>query len=271
MVAQSEYPSSPGPVARNNAQERGWGTGWPDCQASKMTVVELVGGARVSVRHEIAVLVRSLLNYCSTVDNYVIRREDTGGFNCRAIAGTTYPSNHSWGLAVDVNWRDNPMSSTTWKSTIPPRMVSVLWAFGFFWGGWYGGTKDPMHFEFVRRPQDVPALEAKALRLWEAVKAVTPQDIQQIAGAVWAHVIGSDNLGVTSGADWWIKRGEIAARGVGTVIEKVDALAGQIQAPAPVQIDYAQLAAALKPVVHAAVAEVLARTDVEIVVNQPSP
>jgi hypothetical protein len=144
------YPPPPTGVVVNNASARGWGSGWPACQTSKQVTITITGGARITVRREISELTRLLLNECVR-RGYKIFGNQSGGYNCRAIAGTTIPSNHSWGLAGDVNWNQNPMSSPM-QTNIPPWMVSFMWAYGFFWGGWYTGTKDPMHFEFIKTP-----------------------------------------------------------------------------------------------------------------------
>lgn len=160
----AKFPPRPKGVHVNGAASRGWGSGWPRCQGNRMVTVTLKSGVRVSVRKEIAELVRLLLDECER-GGYRLKRASTGGFNCRPIAGSNppRPSNHSWGLAIDVNWHDNPMQKTL-KTNIPPWMVSLMWAYGFFWGGWYNGKKDPMHFEFVKTPAQAAALTARLKR-----------------------------------------------------------------------------------------------------------
>lgn len=155
----ARFPNRPTGVRVNNASERGWGRGWPRCQANKITTIRLRSGLRLGVRKEIAELVRLLLDECER-RGYDLKPEQTGGFNCRPIGGTNRPSNHSWGLAVDLNWHHNPMRNPL-KTNIPPWMVQLMWAYGFFWGGWYNGTKDPMHFEFVRTPAQAATLTTR--------------------------------------------------------------------------------------------------------------
>ncbi|HET7713816.1 MAG TPA: M15 family metallopeptidase [Patescibacteria group bacterium] len=60
-------------------------------------------------------------------------------------------SNHSWGLALDVNAPANPMTSDGVVHTnLPPNAGKIAKRYGFIWGGDYTGTrKDPMHFEFA--------------------------------------------------------------------------------------------------------------------------
>lgn len=157
----ARYPSRPRGVRVNGANSRGWGPGWPHCQRGKLAVVHLKSGLRIEVRKEIAELVRLLLDECER-RGYRLKRRSTAGFNCRPIRDSNppRPSNHSWGLAVDVNWHENPMRLTL-KTDIPPWMVQLMWAYGFFWGGWYNGTKDPMHFEFVKTPAQAAVLTAR--------------------------------------------------------------------------------------------------------------
>jgi hypothetical protein len=76
-----------------------------------------------------------------------------GGYNDRAIAGTTRKSAHAFGIAVDVNpafseyWRWSP---GRWKNRVPKAIVDAFEAEGFIWGGrWY--HFDTMHFEY--RPE----------------------------------------------------------------------------------------------------------------------
>ena len=79
------------------------------------------------------------------------------GYNCRAIAGTTRPSAHGHGIAIDINvawsnyWRyvGRP-PKTTRTNRIPWEIVEVFEKHGFIWGGkWY--HYDTMHFEY--RPE----------------------------------------------------------------------------------------------------------------------
>lgn len=76
----------------------------------------------------------------------------SGGYNPRMIAGTNTPSEHAFGRAIDINWKDNPQGGT--QSTIPPDLAHQLATkYGMTWGGdWTGKSYDPMHFE-IAKPQ----------------------------------------------------------------------------------------------------------------------
>lgn len=65
----------------------------------------------------------------------------------------TVRSNHALGTAIDINAEWNP-----YGGSIAPRgskgsvceLADFCADFGLYWGGWYGGNKDGMHFEAVR-------------------------------------------------------------------------------------------------------------------------
>lgn len=153
MSKRSDYGKNPHSGAdRNNAKARGWGSGWPNCQRNKMTTVQ-AAGVTILVRKEIAPLVGTLLRATELL-GYNVKNGQTWGFACRPIRGTESPSNHSWGLAVDLNSVANPMSSR-FQSDIPPVVVHMWEACGFYWGGRYENRPDPMHFEYLGGPDDV--------------------------------------------------------------------------------------------------------------------
>ncbi|MBI3681011.1 MAG: M15 family metallopeptidase, partial [Acidobacteria bacterium] len=61
-------------------------------------------------------------------------------------------SEHSYGLALDINAVENPRTGQTapngCHSTMDPRIVAIFRAFGFTWGrDWR--TPDPHHFEIA--------------------------------------------------------------------------------------------------------------------------
>jgi peptidoglycan L-alanyl-D-glutamate endopeptidase CwlK len=85
-----------------------------------------------------------------------------GTFNWRFIKGTTRPSTHSYGIAIDINtdlsnyWQwDNKTTDENKKvpvyvNRIPFEIVAIFEKHGFIWGGkWY--HYDTMHFEY--RPE----------------------------------------------------------------------------------------------------------------------
>ncbi len=80
-------------------------------------------------------------------------KPSAGTFNCRVIAGTTRPSAHGLGIAIDIN----PAVSDYWRwqkkgyrNQIPDVVVKTFEKHGFIWGGKWKHY-DTMHFEY--RPE----------------------------------------------------------------------------------------------------------------------
>lgn len=66
-----------------------------------------------------------------------------GCFNIRPMRGSTIPSLHSWGIAVDVNAFENGLGKTP---KLSPGFVKCFHDAGFDWGGLWD-RKDGMHFQ----------------------------------------------------------------------------------------------------------------------------
>ena len=145
-----------GAIARGDkADTRGWGPGWPTDNSSKLKVVRTAGIA-LSVRAELAPIVTWLLDETDR-RGYKLRQGECWGFANRPIRGTQTPSNHSWGLAVDLNAPANPMTHRL--VTDMPAWMPELWkSKQFRWGGDYRSRKDAMHYEFMGTPADAARL-----------------------------------------------------------------------------------------------------------------
>jgi D-alanyl-D-alanine carboxypeptidase len=87
-------------------------------------------------------------------------KPSAGTFNWRLVAGTQRLSNHSFGIAIDLNvahahyWRWSKEFKAgkplVYQNKIPKEIVAAFEAEGFIWGGkWY--HYDTMHFEY--RPE----------------------------------------------------------------------------------------------------------------------
>jgi hypothetical protein len=86
-----------------------------------------------------------------------------GCYNKRFISGTTTWSNHSWGIAVDLNAPTNPYSyaGTTDYGAAAQREVRTLCdSLHMRWGLDYVGKKDAMHFEFMGTPAEAARVTA---------------------------------------------------------------------------------------------------------------
>lgn len=167
---------------RQTPQQRGWGA---PCTGARVTVV-LAGGARVSVRAELAELV-GLIMRANEAQGYAYRAADTGAYNCRKISGSSSWSWHAWAIAVDANWQTNPYTSPL--RTDRPQWERDRWnRFGFA-GGWdYDGAKDAMHAEFMGTPaQAAQLLEVARRELGPIIggQAPAPAPVPAPGGIVW--------------------------------------------------------------------------------------
>jgi hypothetical protein len=196
------------------ADARGWGPGWEGpgstCQRSKwveLSVLSLRGRVvRIpphrlgthrghfvfeedvsfpgGVREEIHELVSLLLQVSERRGHINLQPGWCWGAGCRPIklsdgTFTDVPSNHSWGLAVDLNAPVNQLGGST--HTIPRRMANLWNAFGFRWGGDFSTTKDWMHFEFMGTPDDAKGMTERAVdELSGEVEVLTPEQERAI-------------------------------------------------------------------------------------------
>lgn len=70
-----------------------------------------------------------------------------GGHADRNIAGTSTPSLHSYGFAIDVDPTRNPVTRNGRMITdLPPGVGALAAKYGLAWGGNWNSYKDPMHF-----------------------------------------------------------------------------------------------------------------------------
>lgn len=131
------------------ARARGWGRGWPNCDSPLRTAVG--GGIRIPMHADLKDLPDLLLGW--TGAQYRLDPTQCGGFNCRAKAtNSSSPSMHSFGIAVDLNWTENPMGPP--QHTIP-EAVAVGWEkCGWVWGGRWD-YPDWMHFQYEGLKSDV--------------------------------------------------------------------------------------------------------------------
>lgn len=143
------------------ADQRGWGSGWPHCSVHPVSLTVNGVGFPAGVAPQIHDLLVLLLEESEHRNLVNLHSGWCWGFGCRPITGTTtVPSNHSWGLAVDINAPVNGFGSSS--HTIQEPMAKLWNRYGFRWGGNYTGTKDWMHFEFMGTPNDTHDMTNKA-------------------------------------------------------------------------------------------------------------
>ncbi len=126
-------------------------------QRLKVTRVNGVAGRLEAVSRELDRLPASF-------DRFLVPA--AGTFNCRPIAGTTRPSVHGAGIAIDIAvkpahyWRWSKPDAGgryAFRNSIPMEIVRIFERHGFIWGGrWY--HYDTMHFEY--RPELIETVVA---------------------------------------------------------------------------------------------------------------
>lgn len=156
------------------ANERGWGPGYPHCQTGKMVTIHPTGRA-LTVRAEAATVFDYLVRRYDAEVEDINAQADDWGFACRPIRGTANtPSNHSWGLAVDLNAAKHPQGSphTFTNTQLLNGHLIVAETHFFRWGQDYADADriDGMHWEFMGTPTDCAGLtkRIKNLKPWPA-------------------------------------------------------------------------------------------------------
>lgn len=199
MVAIDLHPAG-------SPQARLWGSGWPDAQPAKMQDITWSNGVSPAggVRREIAELV-TLLGNETIRRGYKPHAGWCWGYSNRPIAGTTVASNHSWGLAVDINAPTNPRTANL--VTDMPSWMPDLWnKYGFRWGGDYPSPilKDAMHYEFMGDPSQA------AVATFEARRDLAPPTVVLPPGPDLPFADG-DTMLVTENIDgtpsFWVVNG----------------------------------------------------------------
>lgn len=154
-----------------SAEQRGWGNpGAPGSSQERvyrerhLTRIK-VAGISLTCRKEVVHLFVGFIKDL-TAGGYALNvRADDWGYANRDVRGRPgVKSNHSWGLAIDLNATTNPMTNDGRNHSDLPKNVSALakhW--GLRWGGDYTGSrKDPMHFEYMGTPDQAQALRPKS-------------------------------------------------------------------------------------------------------------
>lgn len=134
-------------------QEVVWLAGTAQAQRVMVTRVNGVAAKLAQVSAELAGLPERFRPYLAPA---------AGGYNCRAIAGTSRISPHGLGIAIDIatryadywQWGGQDRTGVRgWRNRIPREIVEVFERHGFIWGGRWSAF-DTMHFEF--RPELLP-------------------------------------------------------------------------------------------------------------------
>jgi hypothetical protein len=114
----------------------------------ELTTITSPSGVRLTIAKDAADAFGGLLGDLES-RGYKLDQSQTGGYNARPIAGTDTWSQHAYGHAADINWRNNPQGGGG-GSDLPDDIGAIAASHGLTWGGnWKGDTRDPMHFELA--------------------------------------------------------------------------------------------------------------------------
>lgn len=148
-----------------SASSRGWAGGWPNCRPDLLvTLVAGVNNLRLPVHREVAPIFAAVIRELERDRGRPFRADWSWGYACRAIAGTSVPSNHSWGLAIDLDAPTNPYQPGVrgpGRNDMPPSANAIAVKYGCRWGGTYTTNADPMHFEFMGTPTEARNIIAR--------------------------------------------------------------------------------------------------------------
>jgi len=105
---------------------------------------------KLYVNKKIWPILKAAIETCLALnDGYLIKT--LGCFSPRAQRGanSSILSTHSWGIAVDLNADDNPLTfpPADMVKTIPDTWIATFESCGFTWGGRFKNRHDPMHFQ----------------------------------------------------------------------------------------------------------------------------
>ncbi|OPZ65805.1 MAG: hypothetical protein BWY85_00295 [Firmicutes bacterium ADurb.Bin506] len=135
---------------------RGWGNGWPTNRWSDMVWVVARSGARWHVHHDVATILQRIVDEAEARGfNFV--KGTCWGYNNRPVRGTRTASDHSWGIAVDINATAYPQGQS--RKVPPTWLVRLFEAYHFEWGGLWRNP-DPMHFAYGKTRNDAQRASA---------------------------------------------------------------------------------------------------------------
>jgi hypothetical protein len=106
---------------------------------------------RVRAHDRIVDLLVVTLMECLTRGVKPTRMKYGGCYSWRAKRTSTSLSLHTWGIAIDLEPAENPLGQP-WVDDgkrLDPRIIEVFKGRGWFWGGEFGGTPDPQHFQWA--------------------------------------------------------------------------------------------------------------------------
>jgi peptidoglycan hydrolase-like protein with peptidoglycan-binding domain len=138
-----------------------------------MVVLRRADGFARAFHRDIVELVAICIDVTEAL-GYDVHPWESWGYSCRAVAGTSSPSNHSWGTAIDVNATANPRrADRRFVSDLPTKVVRFWEGAGWRWGGRWNWP-DPMHFDWPGTAAEARAKAADLRRFFASLGGNTP-------------------------------------------------------------------------------------------------
>jgi hypothetical protein len=203
-VTKRGWGTPPFPIAADGSLNPGWtGNGWSysgspalkDWEAALWKNANKVGTIRAGALQAPPAALALFEGFLGEIQASGYRITDAIGYNFRCTSNTRKDcvgltsaslSNHSWGLAIDINVGANPevryrpttdspttACSVPMATNMPQWVVQTAEKWGLLWGGygWSGGCitpatvksnviRDPMHFEFRGSVEDAVKIAA---------------------------------------------------------------------------------------------------------------
>lgn len=213
------------------AADRGWGPGYPNCQTTKLVTFTSAGCSwklRAEVKELFAAFVKAFHAEVEPLD-----KTQCWSFACRAIRGTTStPSNHSWGLAVDLNSAKHSWGKRGTFTAAQVRAIRNILARPAFkhfkWGGDYTGTTDEMHFEYLGTPSDAAADTRLLTTLVKPATSTTTATANPEVGDVTKDELKTAlrevlNEGTGAGQKSWAGTSKAILSGIGNIFNQNNA------------------------------------------------
>jgi hypothetical protein len=119
------------------------------CDESQMSNINLFG-FKTMVSNDIKSKLETIHNeWTARGGNSWYRVYSVGAYSCRKVTGGSNYSIHAYGLAVDINPKDNGYKKpkvNPCPTNMPPEFVNMFKSKGFGWGGEWNSLCDAMHF-----------------------------------------------------------------------------------------------------------------------------
>ena len=115
--------------------------------AGQLETVDFLGRP-VRVHKKIVGCLNAVINEI-TVKGIQYNIREIGGWRTGVGGGAVAngSSYHQYGVAIDINWSENPCCSVS-RYTMPQGYIDAFHNHGFSWGGGWRSIKDYMHFEY---------------------------------------------------------------------------------------------------------------------------